>query len=180
MPGPLIWFAAHSPIVMVTGPLTKPPGGAIVIGDAAAEPRGNGRCAYGVWFMKSKEDEMDAIPATIHEGMTVYDSAMQVIGTVETFRGTDEAPGRPEVDAAGVSPVLEERRNDLVGILAEVFRPDDELPHEMQEKALREGFVRLDADGLFAADRYIFPQHIDRVEGDRLVLSVRREDLLKA
>jgi hypothetical protein len=49
----------------------------------------------------------------------------------------------------------------------------------MQQKALREGFVRLDAAGLFAADRYIFPEHIDRVEGDRLVLSVRKQDLLK-
>lgn len=28
--------------------------------------------------------------------------------------------------------------------------------------------------------RYIFPGHIDRVEGDRLVLSVRKEDLFKA
>lgn len=105
---------------------------------------------------------------------------MQPIGTVETFRSTDEAPDSPDVDAAGVSPVLERERNDLTAILADVFRPDDELPREMQEKALREGFVRLDADGLFAADRYIFPEHIDRVDGDRLVLSVGRDDLLKA
>ncbi|MNL68641.1 hypothetical protein D3C87_1933950 [compost metagenome] len=89
-------------------------------------------------------------------------------------------PGQPEVDAAGVSPVFEEERETLAGILADVFRPDDQLPREMQEKALREGFVRLDADGLFAADRYIFPEQIDRVEGDRLVLAVRKEDLLKA
>jgi len=123
---------------------------------------------------------MDAIPTNIHEGMRVVDNAMQPIGTVETFRSTDEAPEAPDVDAAGVSPVLERERNDLTAILADVFRPDDELPREMQEKALREGFVRLDADGLFAADRYIFPEHIDRVDGDRLVLSVERDDLLKA
>lgn len=122
---------------------------------------------------------MQAIPSTIHEGMAVYDSAMHAIGTVETFRITDEAPGAPEVDAVGVSPVLEDERDSLVDILAEVFHPDDGLPREMQEKALREGFVRLDADGFFAADRYIFPEHIDRVEGDRLVLSVRKDELLK-
>lgn len=123
---------------------------------------------------------MHAIPETLHEGMSVVDSAMHEIGTVETFRVTDEVPGQPEVDAAGVSPVFEEERETLAGILADVFRPDDQLPREMQEKALREGFVRLDADGLFAADRYIFPEQIDRVEGDRLVLAVRKEDLLKA
>lgn len=123
---------------------------------------------------------MHAIPETLHEGMSVVDSAMHEIGTVETFRVTDEVPGQPDVDAAGVSPVFEEERETLAGILADVFRPDEQLPREMQEKALREGFVRLDADGLFAADRYIFPEQIDRVEGDRLVLAVRKEDLLKA
>lgn len=122
---------------------------------------------------------MHAIPDTIHEGMKVYDSAMNSIGTVETFRISDDAPGAPDVEASGVSPVLEEERNTLAGILADVFHPDDELPREMQEKALREGFVRLDADGFLAADRYIFPEHIDRVEGDRLVLNVRKDDLLK-
>lgn len=120
---------------------------------------------------------MDAIPTSIHEGMRVVDNAMQPIGTVETFRNTDEAP---DVDATGVSPVLERQRNDLTGLLADLFHPDDDLPREMQEKALREGFVRLDADGFLASDRYIFPEHIDRVEADRLVLSVGRKDLLKA
>lgn len=122
---------------------------------------------------------MDAIPNSIREGMQVVDSAMHTIGTVETFRITDEVPDHPEIDAAGVSPVLDRDRNTLVDVLADAFRPDDGLPREMQEKALREGFVRLDANGLFAANRYIFPEHIDRVEGDRLVLSVRKDDLLK-
>ena len=117
---------------------------------------------------------MDAIPITVHEGMTVLDSAMNAIGTVESFRSTDEAPDRPDVDAAGVSPILEEERNTMSALLEDLFHPDDGLPRELQEKALREGFVRLDADGLFAADRYIFPEDIDRVEGDSLVLAVRR------
>lgn len=122
---------------------------------------------------------MHAIPASLHEGMPVYDSGMKHIGTVETFRVTDEAPDNPEIDAAGVSPVLEDERTGLAGMLADVFSDDHELPREMQEKALREGFVRLDADGLFAADRYIFPEQIDRVDADRLVLSVSRDALFK-
>jgi hypothetical protein len=122
---------------------------------------------------------MDAIPNAVHEGMTVLDSTMTAIGKVESFRNTDEAPDRPDFDAAGVSPILEEERNTMGALLEDLFHPDEGLPRELQEKALREGFVRLDADGLFAADRYIFPEHIDRVEGDSLVLAVRRDDLLK-
>lgn len=123
---------------------------------------------------------MDAIPNTIREGMDVVDSDMHTIGTVETFRITDEVPGQPEIDAAGVSPVLEDNSESLTSILADVLHPDEKLPRELQEKVLRDGFVRLDAAGLFAADRYIFPEHIDRIEGDRLVLKVRKDDLLKA
>ena len=123
---------------------------------------------------------MEAIPSTIHEGMKVCDVAMDDIGTVEAFRIGDEDPSRPGPESAGISPVVERGRNTLASVLANAFTPGDGLPEEMQEKALREGFVRLDVDGLFAADRYIFPEHIDRVEGDRLVLTVHKQDLLKA
>lgn len=122
---------------------------------------------------------MHAIPNAVHEGMKVLDSAMKHIGTIESFRVTDEAPDNPDIDAAGVSPVLEDERSNFAELLADLFSGDDGLPREMQEKALREGFVRLDADGLFSADRYIFPEHIDRIEGDQLVLAVKKEDLFK-
>jgi hypothetical protein len=123
---------------------------------------------------------MEAIPNSIHAGMKVFDRSMHEIGTVETFRIGDEDPDRPGPETAGVSPLLEEERNTFVAALADIFTPDERLPREMQEKALREGFVRLDADGLFAADRYIFPEHIDRIDGDRLVLGVHKQDLMKA
>lgn len=123
---------------------------------------------------------MEAIPNSIHAGMKVLDRSMHEIGTVETFRIGDEDPDRPGPETAGVSPILEEERNTLTSVLADVFAPDERLPREMQERALREGFIRLDVDGLFAADRYIFPEHIDRVDGDRLVLGVLKDDLMKA
>lgn len=123
---------------------------------------------------------MDAIPTTVREGMKVFDRSLHEIGTVETFRVSDEDPAVPGVESAGVSPALEDEPRGLPHVLADVFAPDDGLPPEMQEKALREGYIRLDAKGLFASDRYIFPEHIDRVEGDRIVLGVEKDDLLRA
>jgi len=124
---------------------------------------------------------MQAIPNTIREGMKVVDREMHEIGTVETFRATDTEPDMTgTTGAAGVSPVLEESENTMGALLADVFAPDEGLPREFQEKALRDGFVRLDAKGLFASDRYIFPEHIDRVEGDTLVLNVDKDHLIKA
>lgn len=123
---------------------------------------------------------MQIIPNSIQEGMIVYDRTMNAIGTVETFRVSDEDPSIPGVETAGVSPVLEDNQTGLSGILADIFSPDDGLPRELQEKALREGFIRLDADGLFARDRYIFPEHIDRVTAEGVVLNVEKSDLLHA
>lgn len=123
---------------------------------------------------------MDAIPNSIYEGMKVYDRARHEIGTVETFRISDEDPTIPGPESVGVSPALEDDRRGLSAVLADMFSPDDGLPREMQEKALREGYIRLDAKGLFASDRYIFPEHIDHVEADGIVLKVEKDDLLRA
>lgn len=123
---------------------------------------------------------MDAIPNTIHEGMKVYDRARHEIGTVETFRISDEDPKTPGPEASGISPAVAADHDGLTTVLADIFSPDEGLPRELQEKALREGFIRLDAKGLFASDRYIFPEHIDRVEADGLVLNVEKDALLRA
>lgn len=119
------------------------------------------------------------IPATIKPGMEVVDRNLHKIGTVESFRATDIAPDGSEM-ASGVSPALERDENALSELLADLFHPDDGLPRELQEKLLREGYVRLDADGIFAADRYVLPGQIDRIEADRVVLSVEKKALLKA
>lgn len=122
---------------------------------------------------------MQAIPATITTGMDVVDRHLEKIGTVESFRATDVTPDGA-VAASGVSPALEEDQDTLTALLADLFHPDDRVPREMQEKLLREGYVRLDADGLFASDRYVMASQIERVEGDRLVLAVEKKELLKA
>lgn len=123
---------------------------------------------------------MRTIPNSVQDGMTVYDRGMNAIGVIETFRVGDDDPALPGAEAAGVSPILEQDQNSLTSILADIFSPDDGLPREIQEKALREGFIRLDADGLFARDRYIFPEQIDRVTAEGVVLNVEKSDLLHA
>jgi hypothetical protein len=59
-----------------------------------------------------------------------------------------------------------------------VFDPD-EIPEELRERMLREGYIRLDADGLFAADRYILPEQIASAGRDELMLNVKKSELVK-
>jgi hypothetical protein len=49
----------------------------------------------------------------------------------------------------------------------------------LQSKLLMDGYVRMDASGLFASDRFITPDQIARVDGDRVYLTVNRDQLIK-
>jgi hypothetical protein len=113
----------------------------------------------------------------IREGMKVYDSTDKHIGEVEMVKFGDDDPATPQVESSGIS-ATENQSNTLLDNIAEAFHPDD-IPDEMREMLLLQGFVRIDADGLFAADRYVLPDQIRSVDHDRVTLNVSKSDLLK-
>lgn len=109
----------------------------------------------------------------IREGMAVYDRAGDKIGTVEQVHfGPDDEYGRGAAEPASVR----DRDESLIDTIAEVFAPND-MPEAVRSRLLQQGFIRVDATGLFAADRYITPDQIAQVAGDRVVLRVSREEL---
>lgn len=114
----------------------------------------------------------------IREGMKVFDSRQEKIGEVEYVKFGDDDPTTPETEASGINPMDTERRDTLMNNLAEAFR-SDELPEEVHEKLLLQGFIRIDADGLFAADRYVTPDQIGGVTEDGVTLTVSKDELLK-
>ena len=114
----------------------------------------------------------------VHAGMRVVDSASHVIGKVEWVKYGDDDPSTPEPEAAGISPIEDAEPADLLETIAEAFRAD-KLPDEIRERLLHQGFVRIDADGLFSADRYVTPEQIAQVSADTLTLRVSKAELLK-
>lgn len=114
----------------------------------------------------------------IHEGMKVFDSARHEIGKVEYVRLSDDNPATAEAEA--VTPgTLPEHNDSLMENIAEVFAPDDGLPDEIRDRLLQQGFVRIDSDGLFAADRYVTPDQIGSISADALTLNVTRDELVR-
>jgi hypothetical protein len=79
-----------------------------------------------------KRPTMDAIPNTVHKGIRVCDIAMDDIGSVETFRLSDEDPSQPGEETVGISPVVEEEPGTLT--FADELTPDDRLPRSMRER----------------------------------------------
>jgi len=114
----------------------------------------------------------------IHEGMKVFDSTNAEIGKVDWVKFGDDNPTTPEPEASGLGTFDRQRRDTFIDNLAEAFAPD-EIPEEVREKPLLQGFVRIDADGLFNADRYVAPDQIERITGDALMLNVSKSELLK-
>lgn len=121
---------------------------------------------------------MATILQDIREGMRVCDPTGAEIGTVDFVHLTDEDPTTPGPEAVTVSPAMQDDRTSLIDFIAEAFRTD-ELPDTLRDQLLRRGFIRVDADGLFAADRYVLLDQIASVSGDRVMLTAGKDDLIK-
>jgi hypothetical protein len=114
----------------------------------------------------------------IHQGMKVFDASNREIGKVDWVKFGDDDPETPQPEASGISPIEEARRDGLMENIADAFQLDD-VPEEVREKLLHQGFVRIDVEGLFDADRYVVPEQIASVTGDALTLKVSKDELLK-
>jgi hypothetical protein len=113
----------------------------------------------------------------VEEGMKVFDRDRNEIGKVEYVQFGDDDPSTVEVEAAAPS-TLDRGRDTLLDNIAEAFA-GDEIPDEIRARLLQQGFVRIDASGIFAADRYVTPEQIASVTGDGLLLNVTRDQLVK-
>lgn len=119
---------------------------------------------------------MNNLLSKIRAGMAVYDQAQNQIGVIDYVQFGDEDPLKPRKRAApeygmnrGEWLMETEREPD-------VFTPDD-VPDILRERLLLYGFIRIDSPGLSNADRYIFPNQIHSVDGNRVILKASREEL---
>jgi hypothetical protein len=121
---------------------------------------------------------MDSLPRDIHVGMKVYDSRHNAIGTIDDLKFPENAADPDvepaELDATDRAP----RRETILGAVAEAFG-SEEIPEPLRSRLLREGYIRLDTAGLFAADRYILPSQIATASGDEVMLNVEKDQLIK-
>jgi hypothetical protein len=113
----------------------------------------------------------------IHKGMNVFDSSGDKIGTVDWVKMTDEIPDTPQAEQITTQPGVTRDRT-FVDNIAEAFSSDD-VPEEVRERLLRDGFVRIDTDGIFSSDRYVLPEQIASVTDSDVIITKRRDELIK-
>jgi hypothetical protein len=112
--------------------------------------------------------------------MTVYDSNNDNIGTVRDFYfGADSDEMKRHGAGAATAPDPALRESSLIDDIALGLFGKDDLPEEMQQRLINEGFIRIDAHGLFVSDRFALADQIDRVVGENVYLNVPGDGLLK-
>jgi hypothetical protein len=112
----------------------------------------------------------------VEQGMRVFDREHQEIGKVEWVQFGDDDPDTLELEASGPSGKRQDA--NLFDVIASAFRSDN-VPEELRDRLVHQGFVRIDSDGLFQADRYVMPDQIDSVSGDEVTLNVTKQQLIK-
>jgi hypothetical protein len=126
--------------------------------------------------MKTSNLNHNLLLKKIKQGMEVYDSTGDKVGTVE-FIHFSEAGDSQSTQAASLPDLPTEA--DLVAILGRLFGSDN-LPEEMRERLRMQGFIKVDSANLFGADRYVLPDQIANVTENVVYLCVKdSEELLK-
>ncbi len=120
---------------------------------------------------------MERLPDSIEIGMKVYDSEHREIGTVDGLKYPENAIA-PDVEPATLDAADEREDNTILDVVADAFGRE-EVPEPLRSQLLRDGYIHLDASGLFAADRYILPEQIARLLPDGIQLNVTRDALIK-
>lgn len=114
----------------------------------------------------------------VKEGMHVHDVNDQHVGKVRFVKMSDESSLTPGGATATISPAERVRDESIVEEVAETIVPDDadDLPVEIRERLLRDGYVRIDT-GFLRSDRFVTPDQIQSVSEDRVLLNITKDTL---
>lgn len=121
----------------------------------------------------------------IKEGMDVYDNQDHKVGTVDYVYmgqiGEDEDRfGTGAVTTSGAE--MPENDSPLVNFaFGGAVSPSEQVEHDLlRARLLREGYIRVDTSGLFNHERYVTRDQVVGVEGEKVLLSVSKDDLIEA
>jgi hypothetical protein len=115
----------------------------------------------------------------IREDMEVYGANGDHIGEVEfVYMGASSPVANEMGTGAATTANTELRSESILDVVANAFR-DDNIPEVLRTRLEHDGFIRVEADGLFTSDRYVLPEQIASVSNDRVILTVNKDDLIK-
>lgn len=113
----------------------------------------------------------------IEEGFAVRDAEGKEFGTVLTFRFSDNDPRTSVAETATPSTPDDGGRVSILESVVDVFADDTDMPEELRENLLQQGFIRI-RQGMLAPDLFATMDQVARVS-DRVVhLNVHKDGLV--
>jgi hypothetical protein len=111
--------------------------------------------------------------ARVQHGMHVVDAAGVEVGRVDFIQ-----MGDPE---ASTTAGNEDVRTGPLDLAAEALGGEREpdVPEPLRSRLVRGGYIKVDGPGLGNTDRYVPGDYVREVSGDRVQLSVRKEDVAR-
>lgn len=116
----------------------------------------------------------------IHKGMPIEDVDGVKIGSVEeVFLGNLGDDLIESKGATADTPGLDLNGPDnwVEGLASSLI--DKELPEELAERLAHEGYILMDAAGIFTANRFVLPEQIAGVYDGTVRLRSKRDGLIK-
>lgn len=116
----------------------------------------------------------------IKEGMNVYDSENQKLGTVVKLHfgsSTQTANEDGKGAASAVDPDM--REESLIDSFMKTIFGDSSLPEVIRSRLILNGFIKIDSNGLFTEDLYAMPEQIANAAGQDVHLTVTGDSLIK-
>jgi len=116
----------------------------------------------------------------IKEGMTVYNTNGDKIGTVEYVKFSDENPNHPGVETATPAESTEENRLGIIKAVATVvsIAEDDNIPQVLRDRLNHSGYIRMSSTGFFESDYYISLDKVISITGENVQVEATKEELI--
>ena len=112
----------------------------------------------------------------IQEGMEVFDTHGDKVGSVRTVKFGDEDPDTPKVEAVQGFPA-DQRHDNLIMHIAEALAGMPDIPEEVQARLLRYGYIQIDR-GLMQSDAVASGEQIASITDDTIYLNAAEDMLL--
>jgi hypothetical protein len=118
----------------------------------------------------------------LREGMSVYDAKGDKVGTIrQLYFGASGELANEEGEGSATAPnVATGLQDNLVADIARAFVDEDKLPEPVRDRLLHDGFLRIDATGIFTSDRFVTPDQVSSISGDKVNLNVLKDALIKS
>lgn len=119
-----------------------------------------------------------SILESIHEGMHVLDANSTDLGTVDyVYLGETSSIAETGKEPATINPNVD-GSDQFVGMVQRAFGKQD-LPEELRERLMQNGFIHVNVPGLMSHNRFVLPDQITMVTDNGVVLRATRQELIK-